>query len=469
MKSTRLWAASSSAIVLGLAGFAYADSTATEGVLNTEMASLRARVAELEGKQSAQWLDAQRTEEVKRLVREVLSDADTRASLQNDGLTAGYNNGRFFIGSQDGTFRLGIGGQVQVRYIHNERNDPDAAAGGNAASADPNEGGFQIRRMKLTFEGYIGNPKITYKVRLNADRNNDELGAEVALLGYKVTDQLTIMGGRYRDGFMKEAGVDDQYLTAVERSVVENIFTNGFVEGIQAIWTPIDMLKITASFTDGARSGEFTPTSNNDFNVDATNYAANARLDLKAMGEWKQADDFAAWTGGTALFFGIGGSYQEGETGDRQTSTIYDDNFRYTADVLLKSHGLSVFGAFVGQELRVSEQNAVSAGHTRENFGSVIQVGYFVIPDKFEPFARYEWLNIDSDSGSPGAVNIFTFGANYYFKKHAAKLTLDVVWAAESLTAASTFSGANSSQGLLPDSSRDEDQVAIRAQFQLLF
>ena len=114
MKNSKQMFALGGAALLALAGVVNAEAPATDAALKAEMATLKARIGELEGKQSQQWLDARRTEEVKALVREVLSDADTRASLQNDGLTAGHANDKFFLASQDGTFHLNIGGQIQV-------------------------------------------------------------------------------------------------------------------------------------------------------------------------------------------------------------------------------------------------------------------------------------------------------------------------------------------------------------------
>ena len=49
------------------------------------------------------WMTEERAEEVRSLVRDVLADADTRASLLQSGMTAGYDDG-FMIGSTDGNF-----------------------------------------------------------------------------------------------------------------------------------------------------------------------------------------------------------------------------------------------------------------------------------------------------------------------------------------------------------------------------
>ena len=87
-----------------------------------------------------------------------------------------------------------------------------------------------------------------------------------------------------------------------------------------------------------------------------------------------------------------------------------------------------------------------------------------VIPEKLEPFLRWEYLDLDEDEiGGEDDVNIVTIGMNYYFNKHNAKFTLDVVWALDALPASST------GLGLLADDRDGDDQVAVRAQFQLLF
>jgi hypothetical protein len=74
--------------------------------LRSEVSHLRDTVAELrstvqEFQAGDDWLTQQRADEIRGLVRDVLADADTRASLLQDGMTAGWDKG-FFLGSADG-------------------------------------------------------------------------------------------------------------------------------------------------------------------------------------------------------------------------------------------------------------------------------------------------------------------------------------------------------------------------------
>ena len=76
------------AAALVLTGGSFADTSSQE--TNEQ---LRARVADLESRLAAvekgdNWLTEQRANEVRGLVRDVLADADTRASLLAQGMTA---------------------------------------------------------------------------------------------------------------------------------------------------------------------------------------------------------------------------------------------------------------------------------------------------------------------------------------------------------------------------------------------
>lgn len=94
-----------------------------------------------------------------------------------------------------------------------------------------------------------------------------------------------------------------------------------------------------------------------------------------------------------------------------------------------------------------------------------------VIPDTLEPFARYEWLDFESED----EITIITLGVNWYHNKHKSKLTTDVVWVLDPLVGSAGGTGfgadgASSGLGLLDDVSDEvDDQVALRIQYQLLF
>ncbi|MHC4142917.1 MAG: hypothetical protein ACYSUF_14005 [Planctomycetota bacterium] len=122
--------------------------------LRSEVSALRGTVAELRTtvdqlQAGDDWLTEQRAGEIRGLVQDVLADADTRASLMQDGMTAGWDKG-FFLGSADGNFLLRLGGQIQVRYA--------ASFQDKAPSGEDERYGFEVRRAKLKLKGHVVDP-----------------------------------------------------------------------------------------------------------------------------------------------------------------------------------------------------------------------------------------------------------------------------------------------------------------------
>jgi phosphate-selective porin OprO and OprP len=116
------------------------------------------RISELEQKQTGEWVNAAREDEIRKIVQDVIADAKKQSPAE--GATFGYNNG-FFIQSADKNFRLSINGFVQARYTvasDHVRNASSYAA--VPVSGDVN--GFDFRRARLIFNGNAFTPDLTY-------------------------------------------------------------------------------------------------------------------------------------------------------------------------------------------------------------------------------------------------------------------------------------------------------------------
>src|SRR5690606_14875271 len=100
---------------------------------------------------------------------------------------------------------------------------------------------------------------------------------------------------------------------------------------------------------------------------------------------------------------------------------------RWTVDGLFKTGGLSIFGAVVGQmDTQKQAASAFESSTEFDDIAAVAQIAYMVIPDKLEPFVRYEWIGFD-DARGVNDGHLMTVGANYYLNKHNAKFTADVI------------------------------------------
>lgn len=415
---------------------------------------LQGQVAQLRSASDENWLNERRTEEVKALVKEVLADADTRASLLEGGMTAGYNK-KFFLASEDGSFLLNLEGQVQFRYIYN-------TVDGSTPTSDEEQSGFQLRRTKLKFNGHIGSPKVKYAVVLANHRDTAITYLEEAKIAYKFDNGMEIAAGRFKAPFAREELTSSSKQLTVERSVINEFFTTGFSEGVSLGYTT-DTWGITGMISDGQNQGEANSAA--DWNDVDSDFAITARAELALIGKLKTAGDYAAWSkDDTTLVLAGGIHYQTGEgdtTGGFPTADG-DDKLIWTMDALFKSNGLGASVAAFGQ----AGSDDSAATDIPEDIGLVAQVGYMVIPDKLEPFVRWEHFFNDSTAAGEDDFDIVTFGFNWYQAKHASKFTLDFVWVLDEVPARV---GMSDSLGLRNTAGEDEDQFVIRAQYQLLF
>lgn len=464
-----------------------ADVESRLNKLEQDNARLRDEVTKLRGDKEIDWLNARRKEEIKALITEVLTDADQRASLLADGGVAGHNGQNFFLASADGTYLMQIGGLVQARYAWNHRGRAPASD-----QFDDDENGFELARAKLEIGGYIGTPKIYYVVRIGVDREDNEVLGERVILGYQISDDLSIFAGEDKAPFMREELIDPARQLAVDRSLFNEFFTAGYVQGAFLRWEMNESLTFFGSINDGFRSGEadnefnsshvFAPSTGvgdipgrgagpvaKPFFLDRTDIAMTARLEWKVMGEWSQAADFSSASNeGQALFLGGAVHYELGETG----SSAFNDNFlAWTFDAQYENAGFNLAGAIAGFHTDLQQANQF------DFFGAMIQGGFMLIPDKLEPFARFEWIDLDGHHGAGARNDIYiaTVGFNYYIRRHHSKVTVDVMYSPNELPN-SAFLGlqdndgtgqALGSIGLREDA--DGNQFVLRAQFQLLF
>ena len=443
--------------------------------LRAELAQMKQRLQRIEAEQGETWLNERRAEEVKTLIAEVLSDADTRASLLDEAVTAGHDGKHFFLRSANGNFLMEIAGHMQLRFIANWADDPfvdnDTAAvepspgdpgspadpgtpdGEDDESLDEGESGFTLRRTKLKFSGHItANPKIGYKIVLAAERDGGDWLTEDFEINHKFANGVKIKGGQFKLPFLRQELVSSSKQLAVDRGSATEYFTLDRGQGIGFSYGT-DNVKLNWAVSDGADS------ENLDWAGDATDIALTGRADVKLAGNWKQMDDFSAWSGEeTAAFVGGAVHWEAGETG---TPAVDNNVFLWTADGLVEFNGFGLMAAVMG----LHTDNDVAPDF--DDYGVQVEAGVFIIPDKLQPFVRYDWIDVDAAD----EMNLITVGFNYYLKKHDAKFTMDVVHAFDTLfdTGRNFNDPASSGLGLRDDVDEQDGQTALRAQFQLKF
>ena len=92
-------------------------------------------------------------DEVRAMVAEMMSDAETRSTLLQGGATSGYDR-NFFLASADNKYRLNISGFTQIRYTANYSDSVDEGTGNDY------RGGFNLRRTVVGFNGNAGSENL---------------------------------------------------------------------------------------------------------------------------------------------------------------------------------------------------------------------------------------------------------------------------------------------------------------------
>lgn len=387
------------------------------------------------------------SDEVRSVVAEMLADAESRSSLLSAG-DAGHDGGFFLAG--DG-FRMNIGGNMQIRYVANFRDDN--------STQDDFESGFQNRRTQIWFAGNI-NKDWFYKVQGGFNREGGSFTLEDAFAGYTFANGWSWSAGQAWAPFLRESLVDEWKQLAADSSVVEAFFGAGRSQGTWVSKTAEDW-GASIGFFDGSR------TANTDFtSATEADYSFMGRFQYKVAGTWAQFDDFTSPRGSAyGCMIGAAANWQQSRN-TNSPADIDTDVLGYTLDVSVEGDGWNVFGAFIGNH---TSRTALGPDPSdTDDFGAVIQGG-FMISDKTELFARWEGLFLDDDRGlSEENYNFVTAGLNHYFAGHAAKFTLDGIYAFEKTTdLISLGSLPDTGLGILGDT--DDGEIVLRAQFQILF
>lgn len=429
---------------------AAAAIAATGTVTANETAELESRIAELESRLSryevrdAQ-IDAERSEQIRSIVHDVLADADTRSSFLQSGAAAGYDGG-FFVRSSDGNYAVKLNVNSQFRFVWNNQDEN---------SADTDRWGVENTRTQLILSGHVVDPSWFYRVQGNFGRTDGVFDVEDAYIGKKLDNGWAIIAGQLKVPMTRENLMRSSRQLAVERSLVGTEFAAGRTQAIAFDYRN-DNMHATFAVGDGhPASGSLGTALTYD-----TEWSFTGRFEYLAAGSWDQFDSFRAEQGEeNGLMIGAGFHYQDGEYG---TAADELEVLQYTVDVSWEDNGIGVFAAFNGRSLESSTVD-------RDMYGMVIQ-GSYAFADDWDAFARYEYG--DSDVAGEEDLSIITVGVNKYFSGQTIKWTSDLGYGIDGV--ASTWGdgflgGGGDITGWRTDNGTDDSQIVIRSQLQFSF
>jgi len=510
-----------------LAGSAFAASIETNNDAMSQIAELKKEVAELKSSNGDKWLTEQRSQEIRSVVQDVLSDADTRSSLQAAQATAGWNKG-FFLSSPDGNFKLNVGGQLQTRYAYNWLSNRDMTKSSNLGVSTPTNNfntqgvakaayGFEVRRAKLEFSGHVVDPSWQYAVTIAYQQyfgsnttsapaggggvtqgdpatagGTGYFGLENAYILKDMGNGFSVQVGQFKSAMLREWIVSSKYQLTVERSLVSTLFNTGWTQGIGLNWHN-DNIRAMGSFNDGGNNANLGSVSGTNVNttpnagVGFTQWAFTGRGEFMAFGNWAQFDDLTSMRGeASGLLVGAAINLQRGGQQSNLTTTNAipangnaDGQFlTWTLDATWDLGGANIYGAWV-----MNTSSSLPGGHGNINsYGAVLQGGYF-ITDTIELFGRWEWMNIQDKNNSvatnnvsantpnnAAVNNIGTVGANWYISGKNVKFTTDFGVSWNPVTFQTGLYGQNIAGADYRTEGKDGGgQLVARAQLQLLF
>jgi len=433
-------------LTLTSAGFAGSDTNAD---LQARLEAAEARISELSAAANTNWLNDARADEIRGLIHDVLADADTRASLQGSGATAGYNNG-FTIGSADGNWSLRINGLLQERWIHNEIDVP-------FPGLDDDARGFENARTTLNFSGTIAGD-YGYDIRLTWGSAWEEMGPIQWAYGtMDLGNDWTMSAGTMKLPTNREWMINAEYQLAVERSTTSAIasldgdfaFKSATSTGVMFNYTG-DEIRFWFGYLNGL-SDMGSPNGSYSDNDRSSTWIV--RGEYKIDGTWDQFDEFTSQNDGEVGTL-LGFSYLDTSWGDDLSAWLspLDSNSAWSVDAQLQFGGANLYVLYTRHDIDlplVGDWNPT----TFEIMGG------FYLNDDWELYARLQ--NVDADIAGIKDFETLTIGVVYYMAGHNAKWTTDVSWADDGWLADPIAGWRDSELG--------SDQTMIRTQLQFYF
>jgi hypothetical protein len=378
------------------------------------------------------------------------SEAASRDSEKDDtpdsGLQVEYDDG-FRLGSSDSAklpYELKINFWNQFRYTAFSRavETWTDSAGVTRPVAPRND--FQINRGRITFSGFALTPRLGYSITIDYNTlRRQNLDLIQAWVDYEFSRALKVHWGKLRVLGTREWQTAASDVLGLERSMATTFFRPSFTAGVWASGEPIDGLRYGLLIGNGFNTASLDLLGLDD------NFAYAGDLIWEPLGDFGRYFSDLEWHETPAIRLGTNLVYsrQEGSQADalgpEQTQirlsdgTLFTDLgalapnvtvtsyfiYLYTLDLGFKYRGLSLNGEYFCRWLQGIEGTGPipsSRGNLFDH-GAYAQVGYFVVPERLELYAKTSQITGPFGSGSEwgGGLSWFPRADNSF------KVTID--------------------------------------------
>ncbi|HVS00171.1 MAG TPA: porin [Thermoanaerobaculia bacterium] len=313
--------------------------------------------------------------------------------------TVSWKDGKTTIESKQA--RLDLSNRMQIRFTQEMPETGDDV------------GSFRMRRMKTKFEGWVYTKDLTYELQLNWPDTANPL--EDASINYDLTKgkkTFQLKGGQFKVPFGRQELTSSGSQEFVDRSFVSNEFARSRDIGVQLWGTP---MQGKLDWRVGIFNGNGRTVTRNDNDQ----YQTNARVTFQPFGDVKYSEgDFESTD---RPLFAIAGQYENNERPVAAAGTTPADTAEreiFGGDVVFKYKGLFAFLEYFDATTDRQRQSDFDSD------GYNVQVGYFIIPQKFEVAGRLAVHdpNADRDNDEREERGV---ALGYFFNKHPHKLQAD--------------------------------------------
>ncbi len=389
-------------------------------------------------------LNKARSEEIREMVKEILSDEEFRNTIYQPTLQAGYDRG-FYIKTADDNFYFKTQLRSQFRYYGVDRQKENRKVFGNVHQDDIN--GFEFTRLRMYFTGWLWSKDLRYTVVLEASTANEK---DNVTLKYGYFDYQYASGQWIRWGnFLLPYGKSNTHSSTTEQMFIDfsmptAVFTPGDSMGVEGFGDIMkDKLTYEVGIFNGAGDGKDTARESD------SKFATAGRLVYHVLPGYDEADEVdLKFHEKPAMDVGASFLYNQNEgdtTGQQLAYSIADmirgnrggygvasargtDVLQLGLDAGFKYRGFSMTAEYyyrkVDSDHLWSEWNKLTAGGvgTSDAQGGYVQAGYFIIPKKLDINARLGGVwGLGNDQSWEEAI-----GMNYYIHGHGLKLSADI-------------------------------------------
>jgi len=367
---------------------------------------------------------------------------DAAQGLQSDAKPRAGYDGRFFIQTPDGNYRLMFRWYSQFRYNWNQR-EKEVLVDESVQTQ-----GFEVSRTRIWFDGDL-TQHFYFHFRLNIDSQSN-VKLVNAYVRWKAPKGWNIDIGERWFYLSREDWTLPMDQLTTEFSANDLVFAIGTSRGVQ-VNKNHKYFRYYFAISDGPFSG------GQNFTAATTDYTLTGRFEYQfATDQWGIWDDLVGRRGRPfGIMLGIGLGYADGKNGG---ASAINSATLLTVDFNINWDGGQ---AIIYATWRFTDPQA---GESFYNWGLVAQGGHF-ITERQQLYARYELVSPGDQPGDEIDYNSITVGYNFFpfVETNVMKFSVEFSYLFDALS--QTIVPASTGVGFLPASEGAQWYFRLQAQF----